>query len=143
MKVVAKWVCGAGVLASLMAVSSTALARELAGLYENRSESSFSYSLNLQKDGKAIYREPDPEEGKVIVLRGAWKQDGNQVVVDFGAKGKYRYEVLDKLSWAAFGCKGASFGLANQATTRAARPDSAHDVWLKTDLRRADSCAPL
>ena len=143
MKSVAKWICGAGVLASLMAVSSTALARELAGLYENRTESSFSYSLNLQKDGKAIYREPDPEEGKVIVLRGSWTQDGNQVVVDFGAKGKYRYEVQEKLSWSGFGCKGASFGLANQGTTRVPRPDSAHDVWLKTDLRRADTCVHL
>lgn len=140
---VSKLVFGAGVLASLMAASSAALARDVAGQYENRSESEFSYTLNLQKGGKAVYQEPDPENEKVIVLRGTWKQNGDQVVVDFGTKGQYRYAVQEKLSWAAFGCKGATFGLASQATARAPHPDAAYDVWLKTDLRRADSCKPL
>lgn len=143
MKTVSKWVCGAGLLASLLAVSSSALARDVVGRYENRSESAFSYALNLQKGGKAVYEEPDPEEGKVLVLRGRWTQDGNQVVVDFGPKGKYRYEVQDKLSWASFGCKGESFGLANRATARASKPDAAHDLWLKSDLRNADACKRL
>jgi hypothetical protein len=142
MKVVAKWMCGAGALAVLMATSTAALARDVVGRYENRSESAFSYSRNLQKDGKAVYEEPDPESGKNLVLRGRWSQEGNQVMVDFGAKGKYRYEVQDKLSWAAFGCKGATFGLANRATARAAKPDAAHDLWLKADLRNADACTP-
>ena len=143
MKTVSKWVCSAGVLASFLVASSGALARDVVGHYENRSESSFSYALNLQKDGKAVYQEPDTEGGKDLILRGRWSQDGNQVLVDFGAKGKYRYEVQDKLSWASFGCRGDSFGLANRATARATKPDGAYDLWLKTDLRKADACKRL
>lgn len=142
MKTKMKWIGGAGILAMALC-SLPAMARDLVGVYENRSESAFSYTLQLQKDGKAVYREPDPDTGKVFALRGTWSIDGTALVADFGAKGKYRYAISEELTWASFGCKGASFGLANKGTPRSAQPSLAHDLWIKSDLRKADACQPI
>jgi len=44
---------------------------EVAGLYENQSESSFVFTLKLEKAGRAIYTEPDSEGGKSFVRTGS------------------------------------------------------------------------
>ena len=115
---------------------------DLIGIYENRSESEFIFTLQIEKNGSAIYEEPDLETGRSIKLRGNWKKDGDDLVLNFGKKGSYRYSVKQRLSWAAFGCKGESFGLENKSTPRSKKRDSSHDVWRKVDMKKADTCQP-
>jgi hypothetical protein len=130
-----------GTLVGLMLIVNNAQAQisPQVGDYENRSESYFVYKLSLKKDGKARYFEPDAETGKNVVHNGIWSSQGESVTVDFGRKGKYVFEVKDKLSWASFGCKGGTPGLKSISTPRG-KGDVTHDVWRSVDLKRADRC---
>lgn len=117
-------------------------AGDLIGSYENRSESEFIFYLQLNKNGSVIYEEPDLEGGKSLKLRGRWKQKGDDLIMDFGKNGIYRYTIKPSLSWGDFGCKGASFGLENRSSPKLKRPDSSHNVWRRADMKAADKCQP-
>lgn len=110
---------------------------DIVGLYENRSESSFVFTLKLASGGKATYTEPDLEGGgKPFVRAGKWVLSANRLDIDLQKEGRYTYLVQDVLSYSSFGCKGGSFGLAIQATPKGASKDSRYDVWRKADLKK-------
>lgn len=115
----------------------------LADIYENRSESNFIFSLQLEKNGSATYEEPILAGNKSIKLRGQWKKNGNDLLINFGKSGIYRYVVQPQLSWADFGCKGGSFGLQNRSTPKSKSRSVVHDVWRKSDLKKTDACQPI
>lgn len=114
--------------------------KEIIGTYENRSESSFIFSLQIKKDGSALYQETDPEAQKTMKLRGKWKRTGNNIEINFGKAGRYSYSIQPGLSWADFGCKGGSFGLKNLSTPRNKNGSVAHNVWRKSDMKKAETC---
>lgn len=113
---------------------------ELVGLYKNYSESSFVFTLKLDKDGKATWTEPDPVGGKSLVLIGKWQLAGSQVELKLAKTGSYRYAVKENLPWESFGCKGGSFGLAIEATPKGASKDAGYHVWRAGDLKKAERC---
>lgn len=125
-----------------MALSTTAALAQspaigVVGSYENHSESSFIQELTLAKDGVATYREPDPMSGKAFVKKGKWIQSAETVEVDFGKLGKYIYVVTPDLSWAEFGCKGASYGLAVKSQPKQFRSDN---LFRKESSKKRASC---
>ena len=117
--------------------------KDVIGTYENRSESSFIFSLQINKDGSALYQEPDPEGKKTIKLRGKWRATGNNLEINFGKAGRYSYSIQPSLSWADFGCRGSSFGLKNLSTPQDQKGSINHNVWRKSDMKKADACRPL
>jgi hypothetical protein len=118
-------------------------ATDWTGRYANMSESSFVYTLDLTKDGQAIYREPDPEGGKALVLKGKWTLVDSVLTVDLGKKGRYMYSAQAKLSWESFGCREASQGFEIKSTPRGNSKDSGFHLWRASDLKRADQCKRL
>ena len=114
--------------------------KDIVGTYENRSESSFIFSLQINKDGSALYQELDPEIQKTIKLRGKWKMTGNNLEINFGKAGRYSYSIQPSLSWSDFGCKGGSFGLKNLSTPKAKAGSIVHNVWRKSDMKKAEIC---
>lgn len=118
---------------------------EITGTYSNRSESSFIFTLQLNKDNSAVYEEIDPEGGKPLKFRGRWKKTANQLELNFGKNGVYRYSIEANLSWSDFGCKGGSFGFKNISVPKSQGTGSSivHNVWRKSDLRTADKCQAL
>jgi hypothetical protein len=94
---------------------------DVIGLYENQSESSFVFTLKLEKTGRAIYTEPDPEGGKSFVRTGKWALTGDSVTIDLG--------------------KGGSFGLEVQAIPKVgATKDSRYHVWRAVDRKKIERC---
>lgn len=117
----------------------------ITGLYENRSESDFIFTLQLNKDSSVVYEEFDSEGGKPLKLRGRWKKNGNQLELNFGKNGVYKYSIETNLAWSDFGCKGGSFGFKNISVPKSqgAGNSIVHNVWRKSDLRTADKCQAL
>ena len=116
---------------------------EIAGVYQNRSESEFIYDLTLKTDGTAVWQDPNHQGGKPLILKGNWKLSDSAVELIVSYKGKperYVYQVNPKLSWSAFGCKGETFGLANRGTAKRKSGDGAYDVWRKADIKNSDKC---
>ena len=114
---------------------------DVLGLYENRSESSFIFTLKLEKMGRATYSEPDLEGGKPFVMLGRWTLAGDVIALEFPKGERYTYVVRDKLSWESFGCKGASFGLEVQAIPKVgATKDSSFHLWRAADRSRLERC---
>lgn len=116
---------------------------DIVGEYANRSESEFVFTLSLQKGGSVKYVEPDMEGGKPFVMTGKWILKDNNLTVTFPKDGKFVFVVKSALTWASFGCKGESFGLASQVTPKRANGDASYHVWRAKDLKRADSCQQL
>lgn len=133
----------ASAIVQFSAVAQTATPVELAGKYANRSESSFVYTLDLAKDGQATYREPDPEGGRALTLKGKWTLADGVMTVDFGKKGRYVYAPKPKLSWESFGCREATQGLEIVSTPRGKSQDPGYHVWRSEDLKRSDRCKRL
>jgi hypothetical protein len=133
----------ANVVAVSFAVAQTISPNEIAGRYANMSESSFVYTLDLGKDGQATYREPDPEGGKALVLKGKWTLADSVLTVNLGKEGRYTYTPQAKLSWQSFGCREATQGLEIKSTPRGNTKDPSYHVWRATDLKRADQCKRL
>jgi hypothetical protein len=121
-------------------VASAQTVTDWAGRFENRSESSFAYTLDLARDGQATYRESDTEGGKALVLKGKWAVSGGLLTVDLGKKGRYAYVPQTKLSWQSFGCREATPGLEIRSTPRGASKDAGFNLWRESDLKRADQC---
>ncbi len=128
------------VLASLLVAAQPNPHAELAGKYANYSENSFVYTLDLAKDGAATYREPDPEGGKSLTLKGKWAIADGLLIVDLGKKGRYTYKPQPKLSWESFGCREATAGLEIKSTPRGKSQDPSFHVWLAQDLKRVERC---
>ena len=116
---------------------------DLIGIYENRSESEFIFTFELKKNGSATYLEPNAETGKTLKSNGRWKQEGSNLNISFGKSVNYQYTIQTNLSWADFGCKGGSFGLKNESIPKSKTRSVVHDVWRKSDLKKADACQPL
>ena len=128
-------------IASLTLITLVAMAQSpvnaVVGAYENHSESSFIQQLTLAKDGVATYREPDMESGKAFVAKGKWSQSTDTVEVDLGKHGKHVYTVTPNLSWAEFGCKGGSFGLAVKSQPKNFKGDN---LFRKESAKKRASC---
>lgn len=125
----------------LASVAHAANEADVAGLYENQSESSFVFTLKLEKAGRAIYTEPDLEGGKAYVRNGKWALAGDSVTIDLGKDGRYVYAVRENLAWASFGCKGGSFGLEVQAIPKVgATKDFRYHVWRAVDRKKIERC---
>jgi len=118
-------------------------ATEIAGTYSNRSESSFIFTLQLNKDNSAVYEEIDPEGGKPLKFRGRWKKAESQLELNFGKNGVYKYSIESNLAWSDFGCKGGSFGFKNISIPKRQGNSLVHNVWRKSDLRKAEKCQAL
>ena len=126
-----------GLALSTAAALAQSPAIGVVGSYENHSESSFIQELTLAKDGVATYREPDPMSGKAFVAKGKWVQSAETVEVDLGRRGKYVYTVNPSLSWAEFGCKGSSYGLAAKDHPKQFRSDN---LFRKESSKKIASC---
>lgn len=130
-------------LVQMLAVAARAATEaEVVGLYENRSESSFIFTLKLDKTGRATYTEPDMEGGKPLVRIGKWALADDTVTIDLPKDGRYTFAVRENLSWDSFGCKGGSFGLEIKTIPKAgATKDSRFHVWRAADRKKLERCS--
>lgn len=129
---------------TFLGASHAATEAGVVGSYRTNNETEFNFDLTISKDGKAVYSEFDPMgDEKPFIHRGKWVLEGSTLTLDFAKKGRYVYAVTDQLTWANFGCKGASFGLAIKSTPKAKSSDSNYFVFRKSDLQKVDRCNRL